>query len=75
VGKWEAPELLECYDRVIAACNRHGVAPGIHLKDTASLGRWVGRGMRLATYSTDAGLLIEAGSKALGELRALVPKG
>jgi 4-hydroxy-2-oxoheptanedioate aldolase len=75
VGKWEAPELLESYDRVIAACNRHGVAPGIHLKDTASLGRWVSRGMRLATYSTDAGLLIEAGSRALGELRALVPKG
>ena len=74
VGKWQDPELLACYDRVIAACNRHGVAPGIHLKDTASLGHWVNKGMRLATYSTDAGLLIEAGSRALTELREFVPK-
>jgi 2-keto-3-deoxy-L-rhamnonate aldolase RhmA len=71
VGKWEAPELLACYDRVIEACTRHGVAPGIHLKDTAALGRWVGKGMRLATYSTDAGLIMEAGSSALAKLRQI----
>ena len=75
VGKWDAPELLACYDKVISACNRHGVAPGIHLKDTAALGRWVSRGMRLATYSTDAGLLIEAGSTAVAKLRQSIPKG
>jgi 4-hydroxy-2-oxoheptanedioate aldolase len=74
VGKWDSPELLACYDRVIAACDRHGVAPGIHLKDAASLGHWVSKGMRLATYSTDSGLLMDAAAGALARLRESIPK-
>lgn len=69
VGQWTHPQLFECYEKVIAACKRHGVAPGIHMRDLSQLKHWVDKGIRLATYSNDYGLLIEAAQKALSELR------
>jgi 2-keto-3-deoxy-L-rhamnonate aldolase RhmA len=69
VGKWDDPELIRCYEKVIDACNRHSVAPGIHLRDSGRLAYWVSRGMRLATYSSDSGMLIEAGRNLLRALR------
>lgn len=73
VGRWDDPALVQCYERVIAACDTHGVAPGIHLRDVGRLAHWVGEGMRLATYSVDYELVIDAGRAALTSLRSALP--
>ena len=57
----------EAIDRVLVACRRHGVTPGIHCGDGATGGRYVDRGFRMVTIASDLGLL-GSGSRAQLEL-------
>src|SRR5262249_21047800 len=69
-GQFDHPEMAACYDKVIDACNKYGVAPGVHLTNLESLQKWIARGMRLAVYRNDARLMMDASRAALAALRA-----
>jgi hypothetical protein len=36
--------MVEAYERGIAACRKHGVAPGVHLMDMEWAKEWIARG-------------------------------
>jgi 4-hydroxy-2-oxoheptanedioate aldolase len=70
-GQLDHPLLEEAYEKVIAGCRRHGVAPGIHLSNLDAVAKWVGRGMRFVTYQYDGKLLLDTCSTAVAKLRNL----
>ncbi len=69
-GQFNHPRMMDAYQAVIDACNRHGVAPGIHLQDIDKLREWIGQGMRFVAYKTDFRLLHDASCAALKALRS-----
>lgn len=46
------PAFLNAIDAVLAACERHGIVPGIHA-DEVLAPRWIERGFRLITVGYD----------------------
>jgi len=63
------PREVEAIDRVIAVCRKRGTISGIHLFDLASLKKWVQKGMRFVTYSSDVALLADVAATGIGELK------
>lgn len=70
-GQLQHPRILDAYERVIEGCNRHGVAPGIHLLSIEAVTRWVKAGMRFVTYQYDIKFFTDACQSALSQLRAV----
>jgi 2-keto-3-deoxy-L-rhamnonate aldolase RhmA len=70
-GELDHPRLAEAYERVIAACARHGVAPGAHLQSIESVHRWREAGMRLFLYRYDIQLFLDVSCEALQRLRSV----
>lgn len=70
LGQLEHPDIAIAYRKIIAACNKHGVAPGIHVSDMDYAAKWIKEGMRFVTYSYDINFLKEASQKALKDLRS-----
>ena len=68
-GEYENPTMVDAIQRVVAACEKHGVASGTHVRDMKNLLYWKNKGMRLLAYSTDANLLLGAASDAVREIR------
>ncbi len=71
-GQIHHPEVTSRIERVIAACNRAGVAPGLHTYDVESAQGWITKGVRFLGYSGDANLLVDAAAKAVTDLRAFL---
>jgi 4-hydroxy-2-oxoheptanedioate aldolase len=69
-GQTKHPLVVECFEKVIDACNRHGVAPGVHLHDLAQAKEWIARGMRFVGLKNDFRYLMESMTAATKELRA-----
>jgi 4-hydroxy-2-oxoheptanedioate aldolase len=71
-GQIHHPEVTKRIDRVIEACNRAGVAPGLHTYDVESAQGWLKKGIRLLGYSGDASFIVDTGAKAVTDLRAFL---
>lgn len=70
-GQLTHPALQEQVEKVIAACQRHGVICGIHQSNIEGAKFWLERGIRLLAYSGDGAMIVDAAAAAV---RALVPK-
>lgn len=70
-GQTQHPRVVEAYRKVIEACNRHQVAPGVHLQTMDAVARWVGEGMRFVAFRYDIQLLIDISRQSLAQLRAI----
>lgn len=68
-GELKHPRMAEACERVIAACRKHGVAPGMHLMDMDWAKEWIAKGMRFLTYSTDVRFLMDGARNATRRLR------
>lgn len=68
-GEIKHPRMLQAYQHVIDAANRHGVAPGMHFRDLEMMTEWMRKGMRFVAYKTDFRLLQEISQNALKLLR------
>jgi len=66
---YEDPAFERSLTQVIGACERHSVAPGIHFSDIRLALKWMERGMRFVTFSSEVGLLSKGAADAAGELR------
>lgn len=71
-GQSQHPLMEEAFEKVIEACDRYGVAPGIHLADITQVVKWVKRGMRFLTYSYDTKLLADSSRQAAEKLRSIL---
>jgi 2-keto-3-deoxy-L-rhamnonate aldolase RhmA len=68
-GQSDHPIVVESMDRVLEACERHDIVPGIHLNQVDALEEWMHKGARMITWSTDIWMLRNAGSDGLRRLR------
>lgn len=69
-GQFDHPRFLEAIGRVVEACGRHGVAPGI-MVETVEIGRaYLRRGFRCLAYYGDVWLLARAVREGIDGLRA-----
>ena len=69
-GEHRHPKVLAAIDELIAACDRHGVAPGIHLRSVEHLLEYRAKGMRLLPCSTDTEFMLEGIAGAMAQLKA-----
>ncbi|HYF79368.1 MAG TPA: aldolase/citrate lyase family protein, partial [Symbiobacteriaceae bacterium] len=74
-GKAEDPRIIDGLMKFIDACNRHGVAPGIHVYDMEKAKWWIDKGMRLIAYGNDISMIVDTGSKQTAELKGYVKGG
>lgn len=73
-GSSDDPRILEGLHKFIAACKKHGVAPGYHAMDIAKAKYWIDQGMQMIGISNDINMVVDTGAKLSGELRDYLKK-
>ena len=68
-GKQSDPKVIAEVEKVIAACKRKNVAPGMLCGSTEEAKEWIARGVRFITYSNEIALLQDGYNKALKALK------
>lgn len=68
-GQWEHPQYVAAVDRIIAACQRNKVLPGIACGDPARVRFWRDRGMRAFWYAADVVLMWQAARQSMANLK------
>jgi len=68
-GQFEHPKLIEAMERVRESCDRHGVAPGLHLRSIPMIKSWRDRGMRFLSCNSETGFLLEKAAETVTALR------
>ncbi|MEX2564831.1 MAG: aldolase/citrate lyase family protein, partial [Cyclobacteriaceae bacterium] len=71
-GQTDHPRIQEAYHKVIESCNRHSVAPGIHLQTVEEVDNWLNKGMQLITFSYDIAFFKQASRDILTRLHRLI---
>jgi 4-hydroxy-2-oxoheptanedioate aldolase len=66
----EDERTREAFARILAACQRNGVAPGIVCASGVLSARYLAQGFRMLVVATDLGLLIEGVGREVGVARA-----
>jgi 2-keto-3-deoxy-L-rhamnonate aldolase RhmA len=57
--QFEHPRLLAAMDALVAACERHGVAPGFLPPTAESAAHWIRKGFRAISVGSDIGVFLE----------------
>jgi 2-keto-3-deoxy-L-rhamnonate aldolase RhmA len=70
-AQFDHPRLLQAMDDLVAACSRHGVAPGFLPPSPESAAHWVGKGFRMISLGSDIGVFLDG----MRKFRAYVEKG
>jgi 4-hydroxy-2-oxoheptanedioate aldolase len=65
----EEPMILEIYEKIIAACAKRGLFPGIHCGSAAYAARAIKMGFKLVTIANDSGLMMMAARGAVKSVR------
>ncbi len=63
-GDFEHPIFWQAFDRMVEACQKAGIAPGIHMGNAAQLSKAAARGARFLVCGSDASVLL-AGFKGI----------
>jgi len=58
-GEYEHPDMVKTIEAIIESCNRHGIAPGIHVRSTKLARFWREKGMRFLSCSSETAMLFE----------------
>ena len=72
-GQLDSALMLSAIEKTIAACQRHGVAPGIQMNDLDRLSHWAGKGMRVLSAFSEVALLQRAGRSVMKALSLSKP--
>jgi 2-dehydro-3-deoxyglucarate aldolase/4-hydroxy-2-oxoheptanedioate aldolase len=62
-GQQDHPTMQAAIQKMITACQQHGVYPAIHMNDLGLAVRWAKQGMRLVSSNAEIGLLVKAGQE------------
>jgi 2-keto-3-deoxy-L-rhamnonate aldolase RhmA len=68
-GDLKNPKFTDAVHRVIDACHRHNVMPGIACGDPETAAKWIEKGMRVIWYANDIYLMWLAGVQQLNKLK------
>ena len=69
-GGRDDPRIVEAVETVIAACRRTNKFPGLLVHETEEAKRWIAKGVRFVTFSSDVGILRSAAAAALHDIRS-----
>jgi 2-keto-3-deoxy-L-rhamnonate aldolase RhmA len=69
-GQFDHPLMIEAISKIVEACNRHGVVPGIQTRSVAMARQWVERGMRFVGVAAEYVLLLEKARETVAQLKA-----
>ncbi len=67
------PIMDQALDAILAACQQHGIIPGIFSTSVAECHQLMNRGFRFITLKSDSLILGEYATQLVGELRAIQP--
>lgn len=70
-AQFDHPRLLGAMDDLVAACTRHGVAPGFLPPTPDSAAHWVSKGFRMISLGSDIGVFLNG----MRKFRAYVETG
>ena len=70
-AQFNHPRLMQAMDHLVAACRRHGVAPGFLPPTPESAAHWIGNGFRMISLGSDIGVFLDA----MRKFRAFVAQG
>ncbi len=65
----EEPMILEIYEKIIAACAKRGLFPGVHCGSAAYAARAIKMGFKMVTIANDSGLMMMAAKGAVKSVR------
>jgi len=68
-GQFDHPTMVSAIETIRDACNRHGVAPGIHMRTLAGVKSWRDRGIRFLSCNSEVGLLFDQAAANVKALR------
>lgn len=71
-GEHAHPKVVEAYEKVIAACERHGKVPGAAGVDSDLMSRYIAMGSRFILAGVDLGFLIQGAQARSDFLRAAI---
>ncbi len=74
-GQTNHPEVVRRIEMMIEACQRHRKVPGLLVQDVVSAKEWIAKGIRLVPYANEVSLLVNAGARAVGEIRKFAKEG
>ena len=74
VGELDNPEYIEAVMKVIAACQKYDVLPGIACGDPDRINFWHDKGMRFFWSSADICLMWQAASTQIAEIKSALGK-
>ncbi len=57
-AQFDHPRLLQAMDDLVAACGRHGVAPGFLPPTPELAAHWIGKGFRMISLGSDIGVFL-----------------
>ncbi len=58
-AQFDHPRLLAAMDALVAACRKHGVAPGFLPPTPESALHWIGKGFRVLSLGSDIGVFLD----------------
>lgn len=70
LGQFESDEYIDAVKRIIAACKRRGVVPGIACGDPVKVKFWAEQGMRVFWAAADIVLMWSAAREAMNSLES-----
>ncbi len=65
----DEPQILAAYEKVLAACKKRRIFPGIHCGTSAYANRAIGMGFRFVTVANDSGLMLTAARATVKGIR------
>ncbi len=57
--QFEHPRFLDAMDAMVAACHRHGVAPGFLPPTPEAAMHWIKKGFRVISLGSDIGVFLD----------------
>ena len=69
-GDFESPIFWSAFDRMVEACNKNGVAPGVHMGSTKLLKKAQDHGARFLVFGTDVSVMLNGWRAARQEFAA-----
>jgi len=68
-GDFENPKMIDAIGKIRDACNRHGVAPGLHMRSLKLAQYWRDQGLTFLSCNSEIGFLLEKAKETVAALR------
>lgn len=69
-GEFDHPKMVDAIDRIKESCDRHGVAPGLHIRHLHLAKFWRDRGLRLLSCNSEIGFMLDKAKETVAALRS-----